>query len=173
MAELRSFSQGVLLAFAILVISATPIFAQTLASPEGEIVLSVTGDIEVKNSETGALFDMQAMKALPATHFETSTIWTEGLQTFRGVSLKQLVDLLKIKGTKLVASAINDYSVEIPLEVAVDGGPIVAYEMNGSEMPRRDKGPLWIVFPYDQNPDYRTEATYSQSIWQLDRIAVE
>ena len=36
----------------------------------------------------------------------------------------------------------------------------------------RDKGPLWIIYPYDQNTDYQTEVIYSRSIWQLDRIEV-
>ena len=36
----------------------------------------------------------------------------------------------------------------------------------------RDKGPLWVVYPYDSSADYRTEVIYSRSIWQLDRIEV-
>ncbi|RYH00603.1 oxidoreductase, partial [Salipiger sp. IMCC34102] len=36
----------------------------------------------------------------------------------------------------------------------------------------RDKGPLWIVYPYDDTPEYRSEVIYSRSIWQLDRIEV-
>ncbi|MGE4326166.1 MAG: oxidoreductase, partial [Pseudodonghicola sp.] len=29
------------------------------------------------------------------------------------------------------------------------------------------------VYPYDTNPAYQGEVTYSRSIWQLDRITVE
>jgi hypothetical protein len=54
----------------------------------------------------------------------------------------------------------------------VTGGPIVAFARNGAPMPLRDKGPLWIVYPYDSNPDYQSELIYSRSIWQLDRIEV-
>ncbi|MGR3607464.1 MAG: oxidoreductase, partial [Sulfitobacter sp.] len=43
----------------------------------------------------------------------------------------------------------------------------------GSLMSRRGKGPLWIVYPYDNNPSYKTETIYSRSIWQMDRIAVK
>ena len=39
-------------------------------------------------------------------------------------------------------------------------------------MSLRDKGPLWIVYPFDSNPSYSTEVTYARSIWQLDRIEV-
>ena len=44
--------------------------------------------------------------------------------------------------------------------------------MNGEIMSLRDKGPLWVIYPYDQNAAYRSEVTYSRSIWQLDRIEV-
>jgi hypothetical protein len=44
--------------------------------------------------------------------------------------------------------------------------------MNGAEMSIRDKGPLWIVYPYDASDDFRSEVVYSRSIWQLDRIEV-
>ena len=60
----------------------------------------------------------------------------------------------------------------MPLTDAVEGGPIVAYRMDGETMSVRDKGPLWIVYPYDSDADYRTEVIYSRSIWQLDRIEV-
>ena len=72
----------------------------------------------------------------------------------------------------LKATAINDYAVEIPVEDAVEGGPIIAFMRNGAPMSVRDKGPLWIVYPYDSDPAYQTEVIYSRSIWQLDRIEV-
>ena len=40
-------------------------------------------------------------------------------------------------------------------------------------MSRRDKGPLWVIYPYHDNIDYRSETIYSRSIWQLDRIEAE
>ena len=54
----------------------------------------------------------------------------------------------------------------------VQDGPILAYLNDGEEMPVRDKGPLWVVYPYDLNASYQSEVIYSRSIWQLDRIVV-
>jgi hypothetical protein len=67
-------------------------------------------------------------------------------------------------------TALNDYVIEMPLSDVKDDGPLLAYLMDGKTMSLRDKGPIWMVFPYDQNPDYRTEETYSRSIWQLLQI---
>ncbi|CAN0586856.1 unnamed protein product, partial [Ectocarpus sp. 12 AP-2014] len=60
--------------------------------------------------------------------------------------------------------------VEVPVEDAVEDGPIIAYLSNGKPMSVREKGPLWIVYPYDSDPKFQTEVIYSRSIWQLDRL---
>ena len=146
--------------------------AQDVALPTGDIVLTVTGEIDVTNAEGALVFDYDALAALDAETFETTTIWTEGLNSFQGVSLKTLTDLLGTKEGTLLATAINDYTVEIPVSDAVEGGPIIAYLMNDEVMSVRDKGPLWVIYPYDSNADYRSEVVYSRSIWQLDRIEV-
>jgi hypothetical protein len=109
---------------------------------------------------------------LGAETFETTTIWTEGVHSFTGVPLQTLTALLGVTEGQILATAINDYTVEIPVSDAVENGPIIAYLMDGEEMSVRDKGPLWIVYPYDSNADYRTEVVFSRSIWQLDRIEV-
>jgi hypothetical protein len=138
----------------------------TALAEDGPVLLTITG------LGDPVTFDLAQLKALKPETFETTTIWTEGVETFTGVSLATLMDELGVEDGTLEAMAINDYAVEVPVSDAVEGGPIVAYLMNGKEMSVRDKGPLWIVYPYDANPDYQSEVTYSRSIWQLDRIDV-
>jgi len=104
---------------------------------------------------------------------ETTTIWTEGMQTFEGVALVDLLAAIEAEGANLRAIALNDYAVDIPVSDAVEGGPIVAFLRNGETMSLRDKGPLWVIYPFDSSPEYQTEQIYSRSIWQLDRIEVQ
>jgi hypothetical protein len=91
---------------------------------------------------------------------------------FTGVSLATLLETVGATGETLRAVALNDYAVEIPAGDAVAGGPILAYEMDGAAMSVRDKGPLWIVYPYDLSAEYRTEVVYARSIWQLSEVEV-
>ncbi|MGJ8605184.1 MAG: oxidoreductase [Marivita sp.] len=154
--------------------SLAPAWAQSLNAPQGDVILTVNGSIDTTNVDETAQFDLEMLQALESTTIETATIWTEGTKTFQGVTLADLVALLGVKGTTLRATAINDYAVEIPVSDAVQDGPIVAYLLDGDTMSVRDKGPLWIIYPFDSNSSYRTEVIYSRSIWQLDRIeAVE
>ncbi len=141
-------------------------------SASSDIVLTVTGEIETAKQGSAATFDLAMLASMASETIETTTIWTDGIQQFQGVSLAYLLDVLSVEDGTLVATAINDYSVEIPVTDAVADGPIIAYLQNGEAMSIRDKGPLWIIYPYDSDPRYKSEVIYARSIWQLDRIEV-
>ncbi|NDV00532.1 molybdopterin-dependent oxidoreductase [Pseudoroseicyclus tamaricis] len=161
-----------LIAAAVYALAALPLAAQELGTPEGDILLTIDGAITETNDDGRAVFDRAMLEALGPVTFETETTWTEGVQTFTGVELATLLEAVGATGDSIAATAINDYAVDIPREDWVEGGPIVAYLRNGEEMPVRDKGPLWVVYPFDASEDYQTEVIYSRSIWQLDRITV-
>jgi hypothetical protein len=159
-------------AFAIMAALLSPAQAEGLAAPVGPVVLVVTGDIALTNAPGAARFDVDMLRSLGETGFETSTIWTEGTQAFAGVPLRALLDRLGVGGGTLLATAANDYSIELPVASLEAEAPIIAYARNGQPMSLRDKGPLWIVYPYDSDAAYRTEVIYARSIWQLDRLEV-
>ena len=157
----------------LVLLVAPPVAAQeALPMPEGEPLLTVTGEISVTNQDEAAVFDRAMLESMETVTFTTSTIWTEGPQTFTGVPLSELMEAVGATGSSMKATAINDYAVDIPREDWVQDGPILAYLNDGEEMPVRDKGPLWVVYPYDLNASYQSEVFYSRSIWQLDRIVV-
>ncbi|ESW59509.1 MAG: oxidoreductase [Rhodobacter sp. CACIA14H1] len=164
---LRQFAVALVLATA----AALPARAE-LAAPAGEPVLTVRGAISVTNSDGAASFDMDMLQAMPSAEFATSTNWTEGVKTFKGVPLKTLLDSLGAKGATVTATALNNYSVDIPMEAIEDGVPIIAYTIDGETFSRRDKGPLWIVFPYDSSTEYQSELVFGWSIWQLTELTV-
>lgn len=164
--------RNLMAAAAIVCTTVSGAFAEGLDAPSGEILLTVSGAIAVTNDGDTAQFDIDMLRSLGETSFTTSTPWTDGQQTFTGVTLKALLEALELESGTLSATAINDYAVDIPVSDAVENGPIIAYLRNGETMSVRDKGPLWIVYPYDSREDYRAEVIFSRSIWQLDRIVV-
>lgn len=146
--------------------------AMPLAAPTGPVKLTVSGKIGVTNAGATAAFDAVMFAALPRTEFATSTIWTEGVARFSGVELRTLLDRLGVSGGTLKITAINDYSVQIPVSDIVPGGALLADQRDGIAMTVRDKGPLWLVYNYDAAPEFRNEVVYSRSVWQVDRIEV-
>lgn len=143
-----------------------------LPAASGEVVLMVDGAVSAP-TESGFALDMEGLKSLPTVSFRTSTIWTEGVLEFTGVPLKALVEQAGGAGSVVVAEALNGYAVDIPLEALEENAPIVAYLIDGQPFSRRDKGPLWVVFPYDLDEKFKSEITYAYSIWQLQRLTVK
>lgn len=135
--------------------------------PTQEVVLTIrTNEVEIA-------LDLPALRNLEVSEFTTTTIWTEGEQTFRGTRMTHLLDRLGVTAGTVTLTAVNDYQVTIPVADFSDDGAIVAYERNGKTMSLRDKGPLWLVYPYDADARFRSEIIYANSIWQLDRITIE
>lgn len=134
--------------------------------------ICLAGDTLLTFSHEGKVseFDMDALVAMGPVEISTTTIWTDGVQVFTGVPLNTFLSEVGVTEGTLKATAVNDYAVEVPVEDAVAGGPIIAYLSDGEPMSLRDKGPLWIIYPFDSDPKYQTEVIYSRSIWQLDRL---
>jgi hypothetical protein len=69
--------------------------------------------------------------------------------------------------------ALNDYTTEIPVDDFTKYNVILALKRDGEYMPVRDKGPLFIVYPYDSDPELRSQKYYSRSAWQVARLIVK
>lgn len=141
-------------------------FSLPVIASEQDILLTVRAGEDVHE------FTIHDLRDLGEREIVTSTIWSDGEQRFVGVSLDRLLSHVDVAEGTLEAAAVNDYAVEIPMSDVRAGGPIVAYMRNGERMSLRDKGPLWIIYPYDSGAEFRTEEVYSRSIWQLNRITV-
>jgi hypothetical protein len=146
--------------------------ARAAEEAAGRTVLVVEGAIGPGGAGAPARFDMAALRALPRAEFATSTLWTEGVRRFSGVRLADLLEAVEARGARLQVAALNDYVATVPVSDAAPDGPIVAYAMDGEPMSIRDKGPLWLVYPYDHDSAWRSEQIYARSVWQLHRIRV-
>lgn len=157
-----------------LAIAAAPSLAQTVVpAPEGPVILTVEGDLKHTNTSSGIDFDFDMLAKMPRSRIVTTTPWTAGEVVFEGVSLKDLLGYLGVTSGTLRAYAINQYAVEIPVADATTSMPIVAYLRDGERMSVRQKGPLWVMYPFDDLPQLRNEAFHARAIWQLRSIVVE
>lgn len=122
--------------------------------------------------QTETAFAREDLEALRQITIRTTTIWTDGVQEFRGVPLSEVLKAAEATGSRIVLSATNDYMVEMPMDEVTADVPLLAMSVNGAAMTRRDKGPLWVVYPYDLSTAYQSEVIYTRSVWQLERIEV-
>lgn len=147
--------------------------ALALEAPATRPILTVSGKIGVKNVGETARFDMKMIEALPQHSFTTSTPWFDKPVKFTGPLLSDLLAAVKAHGTTLSAVAINDYKIDIPMTDVQKYKVIVARLLNDKPMTVRDKGPLFVVFPFDSSAELRNSTYYERSIWQLKALDVQ
>ncbi len=152
---------------------ALPAHAASLPMPVEKTILIVNGKISSRNSDDTAQFDRAMLEKLGMAKIETTTPWYNGLVSFEGVPMTELMKALGATGDKIVATALNDYTTEIPMDDFAKYKPILALKRNGEYMPVKDKGPLFIVYPYDSDQDLKSQKFYSRSAWQVSRLTVK
>jgi hypothetical protein len=146
--------------------------ALALDAPKGKVVLSVVGRVGESNADGRADFDMAMLEAMPQHSFTTATPWFKEARRFTGPLLRDVLVASGAKGTAMRAVALNDYKVEIPVEDALRHKVLMATRLDGQPMSLREKGPLFIIYPYDESADLRSERYYSRSAWQLRRLEI-
>lgn len=152
--------------------TAMPTYAKDLPKPTGKVVLEISGSITNTNRDGVAAFDAGMLDAIGRHVVTTSTVWTErGAHDFEGVLMR---DVLKAVGataaTTVMAKALNDYQVEIPVADFQRYDVILASSMDGKVLTARDKGPLWIVYPRDKHGELADERIDQRWVWQLNRL---
>lgn len=147
--------------------------AEGLPHPKGRVILTLSGQIGQPNRGKDAVFDMVMLEALPQHSFTTRTPWYDRPVKFTGPLLSDVLAAAKVQGKVINASAINDYTIRIPLNDARDHGVIVARLLDDQPMAVRDKGPLFVVYPFDSKAELRSSVYYERSIWQLKRMSIE
>lgn len=147
--------------------------AAPLSKPEGKVVLTISGLISNTNNGDKAEFDMPMLEALGNESWTTKTPWYKDPVTFSGVPMSKLLEVVGAKGTSLTVTALNDYATDIPFEDFKTQPVMLATKRDGNYMPVRDKGPLFIVYNYDSNPELQHQRFYSRSVWQVARMVVK
>lgn len=114
-------------------------------------------------------------RGLKRAEYETSTVWTEGVARYEGVLLKELLAHLEIDITApgaVTLVALDGYSARLNFSDITPEAPLLAFLRDGAPMSRREQGPYWLIFPYDQDARYRTETVYALSVWQISRLII-
>lgn len=149
---------------------AAPALAQGTAPARP--VLTVSGRIAPAAGTAPVSFSLAEFEALGMAELVTETAWTQGPQRFAGVPLRTLLGAIGAQGPRLRMVALNDYAVEIPAEDGERHGALLATRLAGQPMPVREKGPIWLIYPWSSRPELRTMDFNKRSIWQLRRIEV-
>ncbi len=154
---------------AIGVITCWLLFTGNAMADESDRILEITGLI----TDGSVTLDRNAVHDFPLTTIETSTVVTDGIHSFTGVLMRDLLELLQSTGETVTAIALNEYAVDIPITDFYDYDVVVAYKMDGETLTRDDKGPLWIVYPRDDHQALQDIRFDYRWVWQLYRLDIK
>lgn len=163
-------TQWLLVCLTTLLLVQAPAWGQARGLPaDDHVVLTVTDS----SKSTVKHFDLRTLENLPQHAFTTMTPWSDQPIRFSGPLLRDVLTAKSTNGQNIRATAINDYRINIPIQDTERFDMIVATRMNGERMSVRDKGPLFVVYPFDSLPELQHARYYERSIWQLKSIEVE
>jgi hypothetical protein len=155
--------------------------AFALAPPSAAIVLTVSGRVRIGNAGVGsgapagptqAHFDLPMLEALHQHSFTTTTPWYPSARRFTGPLLRDVLAAVGAQGESLRLMALNDYRIDVPVRDTQRFDVIVAHKLDGKPMAVRDKGPLFVIYPFDAHAELRSPVYFGRSAWQLRRIEV-
>lgn len=161
-----AWSRCLLGAAAALLVGA-PVWA--LEAPSGAVVLTISG-VGVQGV---AKFDMAMLAALPQHSFTTKTPWYPSARKFSGPLLRDVLAAAGAQGKLIEAIAINDYKVSIPRSDAQQWNLVLARLLDDKPMALRDKGPLFLIYPFDTDEQLHNSVFYSRSAWQLKSLLIK
>ena len=134
------------LALAAILVTGAPSNAQTVTADADPVILIVDG----KTADGKPVsFTLTQIEAMGAAKIKTHTPWHDGAVTFEGVPVSDLMAKVGAKGDTIDVLALDKYDVEIPLADLRKYNAVMAYKLNGKIMSVADKGPLFVVYPYD------------------------
>ena len=145
-------------------------FGADLPMPGDKTILTVSGKIRNTNKDGQADFDRFMLEAIDQSSFETTTPWFDHAITFQGVAMERLMQAVGAFGDRAVVTALNDYRTEIPVADFARYDVLLALKRDGAYMSVRDKGPLFIIYPFDAHPELRSSTYTGRCAWQVRQI---
>ncbi len=147
--------------------------ANALEAPKSKVVLTVSGTLTKPNHGKDATFSMEMLERLPQQTFTTKTPWYPQAVTFTGPLLRDVLAAAGASGKQISARALDDYKTLIPMSDAKNFNLILARQIDGKNLSIREKGPLFIVYPYDSKPELQAQVYLDRSAWQLKSLTID
>jgi hypothetical protein len=114
---------------------------------------------------------LEALAALPQVTIVTENEFANGKVAYRGPLMRDVLAQLGLDDVSVVRLvAANDYFVDIPTDDFRAYDAILAMEADGRPLSRRDKGPLWLMYPISDHPELNDPSYLRRLIWQVVRI---
>ena len=130
-------------------------------------------DLMLVNSSTGSSSSicLEDIQSLEQSVIETTNEFIDGKRAFTGPLMTELLSTYgagDASHVRLIAA--NDYRVEIEVSEFSTYNVVLAHTVDDQPLSRRDKGPLWLIYPMSDYEELSDPVYNSRLIWQVVRI---
>lgn len=123
------------------------------------------------NGNQSLELSLEDLEAMPQATVATTNDFVDGKVTYRGPLVRDVLARVGLdKADNVRFTAANDYYVDIPTQNFRDYDAILALEADGERLSRRDKGPIWLMYPISDYPALRDPIYTRRLIWQVVKI---
>ena len=131
--------------------------------------------LTLSNAQSGTEITLteQALMAMPHASIRTENEFVDAMTSFSGPLGRDILALLGEGGSTVVLTAVNDYAVEVPVEDFMKYDVVFAMSADGERFSRRDKGPLWVIYPMSDFAELQDPVYNARLIWQLVKVELK
>ena len=121
-----------------------------IPAPIEEVILTLSGDIGIKNVGDTLQFDMPTLENLGLVKYSVDDPWFDVTNTYTGVLMSELGKYAGVSPSakNIHMVGLDDYSVDISVDDIEKWPILLATRTNGAYMDIESSGPTRIIFPY-------------------------
>ncbi|HIP24804.1 MAG TPA: hypothetical protein EYG79_14605 [Rhodobacteraceae bacterium] len=131
--------------------------------------------LTVINSVNGTevVLSEEDVTALTQATVNTENEFVDAMTAFKGPLGRDVLALVGADAGTVVLTAVNDYAVEVPYEDFINYDVVFAMSADGEQFSRRDKGPIWVVYPMSDHSELQDPVYNARLIWQLVKVEIK
>jgi len=116
-------------------------------------------------------FTLDDLLAMDQVEVDTENEFVDGRKIFSGPLVRAVLERIGGQNSERVRlTAANDYQVEVPTHEFFDYDAILSLSVDGVPHSKREKGPIWVIYPMSDFAELRDPVYNSRLIWQLVKM---
>jgi hypothetical protein len=141
-----------------------------LHPPAGTVVLTISGPAPLAHQDRKFDFDMAMLERMPQHSILTETPWYGAGAPIQRPAAARRAEDRRAPGSLPAPRGPERLPVEMPFDDAQRYDVVLARQLDGKAMSVREKGPLFVMYPFDSQPQLRNAVYFGRCVWQLRSI---
>ena len=121
-----------------------------------------------------ALKDLEKLERKDYLTLLPPSLSVPGRHDWLGIPLRAVLEAANAKSfTTMRIAALDGYQVNLPATDVARFDPILAYQKDGQYIGILDKGPLFLIYPFESHRELQSMQYINRAIWQVNAIVLQ